>query len=81
MKWSGGLSFPIQSGHPCLGCSEPGFWDGGGFYQGQSAPLDRPTAVMVGAAGAAGLVLAAGLGAADMAQKKAAHQVEKPGEG
>jgi hydrogenase small subunit len=81
MKWSGGLSFPIQSGHPCLGCSEPRFWDGGGFYQGQSAPLDRPTAVMVGAAGAAGLVLAAGLGAADMAQKTAANQVEKPGEG
>lgn len=81
MKWSGGLSFPIQSGHPCLGCSEPGFWDGGGFYQGQSAPLDRPTAVMVGAAGAAGLVLAAGLGAADLAQKKSAHQVEKPEEG
>ncbi len=40
MKWSGGLSFPIQSGHPCLGCSEPNFWDGGGFYQGQSAPLE-----------------------------------------
>ena len=34
-----GLSFPVQSGHPCLGCSEPNFWDGGGFYQGQSAPL------------------------------------------
>ena len=27
----GGLSFPVQSGHPCLGCSEPGFWDRG-FY-------------------------------------------------
>lgn len=25
-KW-GGLSFPVQSGHPCLGCSEPRFWD------------------------------------------------------
>ena len=32
LKWSGGLSFPVQSGHPCLGCSQPGFWDGGGFY-------------------------------------------------
>jgi len=30
MKWSG-LSFPVQSGHPCLGCAEPGFWDQG-FY-------------------------------------------------
>jgi hydrogenase small subunit len=56
IKWDGGLSFPVQSGHPCLGCSEPNFWDGGGFYQGQSAPLDRPElsailgAVAVGAA-------------------------------
>ncbi len=81
MKWSGGLSFPVQSGHPCLGCSEPGFWDGGGFYEGQSAPLDRPTATMVGGAAAAGLVLAAGLSAANNGQKKAAHQAEKQGEG
>jgi hydrogenase small subunit len=27
------VSFPIQSGHGCLGCSEPGFWDLGGFYR------------------------------------------------
>jgi hydrogenase small subunit len=32
-KWNGGTSFPIESGHPCLGCSEPGFWDRGGFYE------------------------------------------------
>lgn len=31
-KWNNGTSFPIQSGHPCLGCSEPNFWDGG-FYR------------------------------------------------
>jgi len=35
VKWNAGTSFPIESGHPCLGCSEPGFWDKGGFY----APL------------------------------------------
>lgn len=56
LKWDGGLSFPIQSGHPCLGCSQPDFWDGGGFYQGQSATLRRPRARAVG--------LAAGFGAA-----------------
>ncbi len=27
VRWNGGLSFPIQSGHPCFGCTEPGFWD------------------------------------------------------
>jgi hydrogenase small subunit len=32
VRWNGGLSFPIQSGHPCFGCSEDGFWDKGSFY-------------------------------------------------
>ena len=27
MKWNGGISYPIQSGHGCLGCSAPNFWD------------------------------------------------------
>jgi len=31
-RWNGGLSFPIQAGHGCIGCSEDGFWDKGGFY-------------------------------------------------
>jgi hydrogenase small subunit len=70
IKWDAGLSFPIQSGHPCLGCSEPGFWDGGGFYQGQSAPIDRPTLTAVGAAAGAGVVLGAAMAAANRAQKQ-----------
>ena len=37
MKWNDGTSFPIESGHGCLGCSEPNFWDGGGFYRPLSA--------------------------------------------
>ena len=32
-KWNQGTSFPIESGHPCIGCSEPNFWDRAGFYQ------------------------------------------------
>ncbi len=33
-KWNNGTSFPMHSGHGCLGCSEPNFWDRpGGFYQ------------------------------------------------
>lgn len=31
-KWNGGTSFPIQSGHPCFGCSESDFWDAGALY-------------------------------------------------
>lgn len=71
MKWSGGLSFPIQSGHPCLGCSEPNFWDGGGFYQGQSAPLERPAVTTAGAAAVAGIVLGVGMAMANKAIKNA----------
>jgi hydrogenase small subunit len=42
VKWNQGTSFPMQSGHGCIGCSEPDFWDrkvGGqkGFY----LPLPR----------------------------------------
>ena len=32
-KWNEGTSYPIQSGHGCIGCSESGFWDNGPFYQ------------------------------------------------
>jgi hydrogenase small subunit len=39
-KWNMGTSYPMLSGHGCLGCSEPGFWDHapgnptpGGFYK------------------------------------------------
>jgi hydrogenase small subunit len=76
IKWSSGLSFPIQSGHPCLGCSEPNFWDGGGFYQGQSAPLDRPTILAAGAAAAVGVVAGAGIALANRAQKGRAEKTE-----
>ena len=31
-RWNEGVSFPIQSGHGCIGCSEDGFWDKGSFY-------------------------------------------------
>lgn len=33
VKWNNGTSFPIEAGHGCIGCAEPGFWDNGGLYQ------------------------------------------------
>lgn len=33
IKWNDGISYPIQSGHPCIGCAEEGFWDNGPFYK------------------------------------------------
>jgi len=41
LKWNAGTSSPIDSGHPCIGCSEPGFWDTPGLYR----PLATPTGV------------------------------------
>ena len=74
LKWGGGLSFPIQSGHPCLGCSQPNFWDGGGFYQGQSAPLERPTMTMGSAAAMVGVV--AGRRDSALANRAQKHSAE-----
>ncbi len=67
LKWNGGTSFPIESGHGCLGCSEPGFWDKGSFYSALSAAAwgkageVRPLEVLEfgAAAAAAGAVLGA----------------------
>jgi len=33
MRWWNGLSYPIQSGHGCVGCSSNNFWDNDSFYQ------------------------------------------------
>ena len=69
-KWNDGVSFPIQSGHGCIGCSEPKFWDAGGVY----APLSAPITPITGTAGAAlGAGAVAGVAVTFMnRQKKAA---------
>jgi len=50
LKWNGGVSFPVQSGHGCLGCAEPGFWDMGGFYKPLSTGTGDATRWVAGAA-------------------------------
>ena len=32
-RWNEATSYPIQSGHGCIGCSENNFWDNGPFYR------------------------------------------------
>jgi hydrogenase small subunit len=27
VKWNDGTNWPIGAGHPCIGCTNPGFWD------------------------------------------------------
>jgi len=56
-KWNDGTSFPIEAGHGCLGCSEPNFWDMGGFYNALSEStmdLSRTAAVGIAAGAVAG---------------------------
>ncbi|MCB9993372.1 MAG: hydrogenase small subunit [Hyphomicrobiaceae bacterium] len=59
LKWNGGVSFPIQSGHGCLGCSEPNFWDKGSFYRALPADTGVNAGVIAGAAATGAVVGAA----------------------
>jgi hydrogenase small subunit len=74
VKWNQGTSFPIESGHPCLGCSEPNFWDRGSFYAALSYGQPGPVSAL-GLAAAAGAAI--GAGAAMAARKHQAAVKEK----
>jgi hydrogenase small subunit len=73
VKWNAGTSFPIQSGHPCLGCSEPDFWDKGSFYKALST-AEWGDAKTFGVAAAVGV--AAGAAAAYLGRKRQ-ERIEK----
>ena len=83
IRWNGGVSFPIQSGHGCIGCSESNFWDNGPFYQrlpsfpgfGIEATADTVGVAALG-------VAAAGVAAhAVMTNVRKRHEIgEQPGE-
>ena len=61
-KWNNGTSFPIEAGHGCLGCSEPKFWDMGGFYRPLSqSTLDLDRTLAYGLAAGAVVGVGAGL--------------------
>lgn len=64
IKWNEGVSYPIQSGHPCIGCSEADFWDNTPFYKhipdatgfGIEATADQ-IGLAIGAATVAGIAV------------------------
>jgi hydrogenase small subunit len=79
-RWNEGVSFPIASGHGCIGCSEDGFWDHGSFYDrltnvnafkaiGVEANADQVGAVVAGVTGAA-IVAHAAVGAIQRAANR-----------
>lgn len=58
MEWNNGVSFPIKSGYPCIGCSEKDFWDNAPFAKrltnlhgfGIENTADKVGKVVIGAA-------------------------------
>jgi hydrogenase small subunit len=84
VKWNDGTSFPIESGHPCLGCAEPDFWDKGSFYSalatprwgkaGEAAPSE--VGKVVGVAAAAGAVI--GLASAGISRLRTRRNEQPP---
>ena len=83
MKWNNGTSYPIQSGHPCIGCSEENFWDNGRLYErgssfagfGIESSADTLGKVALGVTGAAllGHAVATNIGKSTFIQE---HQEE-----
>jgi hydrogenase small subunit len=83
MEWNNGVSFPIKSGYPCIGCSEDGFWDNGPFTErltnvpgmGIEATADKIGKIVLGATavGVAGHAILTNL--AKKKEMKAAHKM------
>jgi hydrogenase small subunit len=74
-KWNGGTSWPVESGHGCLGCSEPDFWDAGSFYKPLSTPADPLK--FVAAASVVGAVAGVAVSVANRAKKGAAKSAHE----
>jgi len=88
VRYNEGASWPIMSGHGCIGCSEPGFWDtltpfevplAGRLYStpfGTDANADTIGTAVLGAA-AAGVAIHAGATAIKAATEKRSEGQEK----
>jgi hydrogenase small subunit len=84
MKWNGGTSYPIQSGHGCIGCSEENYWDNGRLYDRASSFAGfgiEASADNIGkiALGATGLAIAAHAVATNFGKKESIHELEVEG--
>lgn len=84
MKWNNGTSYPIQSGHGCIGCSEENYWDNGRLYERASSFAGfgiESTADMIGktALAATGIAIAAHAVATNVGKKHSIEDLEKEG--
>ena len=84
MKWNGGTSYPIQSGHGCIGCSEANYWDNGRLYErgssfaGFGIESDADTIGKV-ALGATAVAVAGHAIATNLGKKNSIHDLEVEG--
>lgn len=82
MGWNNGVSFPIKSGYPCIGCSENNFWDNGPFTErlvnvagmGIEATADKIGKIVLGTAAAG---IAAHAVVTNIAKKKEMKKAHK----
>ncbi len=42
VRWNDGTSWPVGSGHGCIGCSQPGFWDLGLYTKANVTEVTPP---------------------------------------
>jgi hydrogenase small subunit len=85
VRWNEGTNWPVGSGHGCIGCSEPGFWELGAYNTVEIFDAKPPTAfpsveqpeqaVSPASAGIIGGIAGAAIGAAAVAT---ARQLSKP---
>jgi hydrogenase small subunit len=84
MKWNGGTSYPIQSGHGCIGCSEANYWDNGRLYErgssfaGFGIEADADTIGKV-ALGATAVAVAGHAIATNIGKKNSINELETEG--
>lgn len=88
VEYNDGTSWPIKSGHGCIACSEPDFWDLGIYNQADLqryappatyAPVQQPTSrIDPFSAGVIGAVAGAAIGAAGVGAYKALAKPDEP---
>ena len=84
MEWNNGLSYPIKSGYPCIGCSENAFGDNSPFAKrlenvagmGIEATADKIGKIVLGVAAASALIHGT---AANFSKRKELKQAESSG--
>lgn len=89
MEWNDGISYPIKSGYPCIGCSEDGFWDNGPYTErltnvpgfGIEATADKIGKIVVGGAVAGAAVHAVATNFARRSELKEQDSMGKTNEG